>query len=69
MVSAVMTLRGLDLVAATIRQIDLRAQLRLSHRHRRLKARGLQNYKICVAIARELAGFIWDIGRHVGPTA
>ena len=52
---------------AVIREIAWRAQLRLSHRYRRLKARGLQHNKICVAIARELAAFIWDIGRHVGP--
>jgi hypothetical protein len=25
----------------------------------------LHHNKVCVAIARELAGFIWDIGRHV----
>jgi transposase len=54
---------------AVIRDIAWRAQLRLSHRYRRLKARGLQHNKICVAIARELAAFIWDIGRHVGPSA
>jgi transposase len=52
-----------------IRAIAWRAQLRLSHRYRRLTARGLQHNKVCVAIARELAGFIWDIGRHVGPSA
>lgn len=52
-----------------IRAIAWRAQLRLSYRYRRLKARGLQHNKICVAIARELAGFIWDIGRHVRPNA
>ncbi len=52
-----------------IRDIAWRAQLRLSHRYRRLKARGLQHNKICVAIARELTGFLWDIGRHVGPNA
>jgi transposase len=52
-----------------IREIAWRAQLRLSQRYRRLKARGLQHNKICVAIARELAAFIWDIGRHVGPNA
>ena len=34
----------------------------------RLKARGLHHNKICVALARELAGFLWDIGRHVGPS-
>jgi transposase len=54
---------------AAIRAIAWRAQLRLSHRYRRLTARGLQHNKVCVAIARELAGFIWDIGRQVGPSA
>jgi transposase len=49
-----------------IRAIAWRAQLRLSHRYRRLTARGLQHNKTCVALARELAGFIWDIGRHIG---
>jgi hypothetical protein len=48
-----------------IRAIAWRAQLRLNHRYRRLKARGLQHNKICVALARELAAFVWDIGRHV----
>jgi len=36
-------------------------------RYRRLTARGLQYNKVCVAIARELAGYIWDIGQHVSP--
>ena len=27
--------------------------------------RGLQHNKVCVAIARELAGFIWSIGQQV----
>jgi transposase len=48
-----------------IRSIAWRAQLRLTHRYRRLKVRGLQHNKICVAIARELAGFVWNIGQHV----
>jgi transposase len=48
-----------------IRAIAWRAQLRLSHRYRRLKARGVQHNKICVAIARELSGFLWSIGQHV----
>jgi hypothetical protein len=45
--------------------IPWRAQLRLCHRDRRLTARGLQYNKVCIAIARELAGYIWDIGQHV----
>ena len=52
-----------------IRAIAWRAQLRLNHRYRRLNARGLQHNKLCVAIARELVGFLWDIGRHIGPSA
>lgn len=52
---------------AAIRAIAWRAQLRLHHRYLRLKARGLQHNKICVALARELAAFVWDIGRHVTP--
>jgi transposase len=53
----------------SIRAIAWRAQLRLSHRYRRLNSRSLQHNKICVALARELAGFIWDIGQHVRPSA
>ncbi|HYX74918.1 MAG TPA: IS110 family transposase [Steroidobacteraceae bacterium] len=48
-----------------VRDIAWKAQLRLCARYRRLHARGLHQNKICIAIARELAGFIWDIARHV----
>jgi transposase len=47
-----------------IREISWRAQRRLTQRFRRLRARGLHQNKVCVAIARELAGFIWDIARE-----
>ena len=50
---------------ALIREIAWKAQLRLTLRYRRLTARGLQYNKVCVAIARELAGFIWSIGQQV----
>jgi transposase len=49
----------------TVRDIAWHAQLRLCGRFRRLRARGLHHNKTCVAIARELAGFIWDIARQV----
>lgn len=39
------------------------AQLRLCRRYRRLAARGKNANIAVVAIARELAGFIWDISR------
>jgi transposase len=48
-----------------VREISWRAQLRLCQRYRRLSARGLHQNKICTAIARELAGFIWDLARQV----
>lgn len=48
-----------------VRQIAWRAQLRLTARYRRLRARQLPHNKICVALARELAGFVWDIARQI----
>jgi transposase len=49
-----------------IRDISWKAQPRLSKRWRSLgKGRKLKQNKICVAIARELSGFIWDVARHV----
>ena len=48
-----------------VRAIGRRAQLRLCGRYRRLTARGLHKNRVCVAIARELCGFIWDLARQV----
>lgn len=48
-----------------IRDIAWRAQLRLCGRYRRMQRRGLHINKTCIAVARELAGFIWDVARHV----
>lgn len=52
-----------------VREIAWRAQLRLARRYRHLSARKLAVNKICIAIARELSAFIWDIARQVKPTA
>jgi len=49
----------------SVREIAWRAQLRLARRYRHLAARKLAHNKICVAIARELSGFVWDIARQV----
>jgi transposase len=49
----------------TVRDIAWRAQLRLCSRYRRLCGRGMHSNKICVAVARELTGFIWEAARHV----
>lgn len=47
-----------------------KAQQRLCHRFRRLRARGLHHNKTCVAVARELCAFIWSIAQQVTiPTA
>ena len=52
--------RAEDLPQA-IRELAWKAQLRLSARFARLKARGIHVNKVCVAVARELAGFVWAI--------
>lgn len=41
-----------------------KAQLRLTRRFATLNGRGVQKNKVCVAVARELAGFIWAIARQ-----
>tara|TARA_R100001509_G_scaffold128837_1_gene82211 strand:- start:4059 stop:4844 length:786 start_codon:yes stop_codon:yes gene_type:complete len=52
--------------AKAVCDIAWKAQLRLTHRYRHLRmGRKLHQNKVCIAIARELAGFIWDIGRQV----
>lgn len=53
--------RRAENVPQTIRDIAWKAQQRLSGRFARLRARGVQINKVCVAVARELAGFIWAI--------
>jgi transposase len=50
-----------------IRDMAWKAQLRLTGRFARLHARGVQINKVCVAVARELAGFIWAIA-HANAT-
>jgi transposase len=48
-----------------IRAVAWRAQVRLCQRFRRLSAAGKPLPKVNTAIARELAGFVWDIARRV----
>ena len=45
-----------------IRTMAWAAQLRLTQRFAALSARGVHANKVCIAVARELAGFIWAIG-------
>jgi transposase len=48
-----------------VRAVAWRAQVRLCQRFRRLMAAGKPLPKVTTAIARELAGFVWDIARRV----
>lgn len=48
-----------------IRAIAWKAQLRLSHKYRRLVTRGKHRNTAVTAVARELAGFIWDAARFI----
>ena len=48
----------------TAKRIAWKAQRRLCGRYRTLTAAGKNTKLVCVAIARELAGFIWDIVCH-----
>jgi transposase len=48
----------------TVQTMAWKAQLRLTRRFTVLNARGVQKNKVCVAVARELAGFIWAIGKQ-----
>jgi transposase len=51
-----------------IQDISWKAQVRLCKRYRHLVARGKHANIVTVAIARELAGFIWAIAREVPVT-
>ena len=48
--------------------IAWKAQLRLCNRYRKLMARGKRQGVVVAAIAREMAAFLWAIGREVEPT-
>jgi transposase len=53
-------------VPAPVVELDRRAQARLHHRYRHLVGRIGPN-KAVTAVARELAGFVWALGRLVEP--
>ena len=57
----------LERVSPKIREIAWKAQTRLTARYRALIARGKKTTIVCTAIARELVGFMWSIGREVQP--
>jgi transposase len=55
-------------VPAAVRDIALKAQVRLCARYRALAGRGKKLTVAVTAIARELAGFVWAIGRVMQPS-
>jgi transposase len=62
----------LEKVPQAIQDLSWKAQVRLCKRYRRLVARGKQVNQVVVAIAREMAAFVWAIvremrGAHCGP--
>jgi len=64
MVSRHLQLR-LEKVPKAIQDISWKAQVRLCKRYRRLMARGKNANQVVVAIAREMAAFVWAIAREV----
>lgn len=54
-----------DQVPKAVTDIAWKAQLRLHAKFKRLVARRVLKNKAVVAVARELAGFVWAIGREV----
>jgi hypothetical protein len=51
-----------------VRNHAWKAQQRLCGRFARLASRGMQVNKVCVAVARELAGFVWSIAHQASRT-
>jgi transposase len=55
----------LEKVPKAIQDISWKAQVRLCKRYRRLIARGKNANQVVVAIAREMAAFVWAVAREV----
>jgi len=54
----------IELVPQDIQDISWKAQVRLCKRYRRLIAQGKHSNKVVVAIAREMAAFVWAIAKQ-----
>ena len=59
----------LEALPKAVRDIAWKAQVRLCGRYRRLSAAGKRQPVIIAAIAREMAAFLWAIGRQVTPAS
>jgi transposase len=53
-----------ELVSSGVREIAWKAQMRLSKRMSKLLGRGKPPGQVVIAVARELAGFVWAIARQ-----
>jgi transposase len=51
-----------------VQRLSWKTQERLCRRYQRLSGRGLHQNKVCVAVARELAGFVWAMAREAEVT-
>jgi len=60
--------RRLEKPPQVIQDISWKAQVRLCQRYRRFIARGKHANQVVVAIARELAGFMWAMAQQVSVT-
>src|SRR5205814_6308831 len=58
----------LDGLPEAVRDIAWKAQVRLCARYRRLTGAGKKPPVVAAAIAREMAAFLWAIGREVAPS-
>ena len=58
-----------DFGARGVRHHAWKAQRACARRYARLSSRGVQVNKVCVAVARELAGFVWAIAQQASPAA
>jgi transposase len=54
----------LERTSPVIREIAWKAQTRLTARYRSLSAKGKKTTVVCTAVARELVGFMWSVGRE-----
>lgn len=57
----------LEQTTPAVREIDWKAQSRLTARYRALVAKGKKTTVVCAAVARELVGFMWPIAREMQP--
>lgn len=55
----------LEQTSPKVRELAWKAQARLTARYRALSAKGKKTTIVCTAIARELVGFMWAVGREV----